>query len=127
MVNKKLFTQETAIKRFIFALENRMFVEAHELLEDEWKEYKRVYKTNQDEEFRIKAKAVQGLINGATALALYFDKKRPHSYEKIWEVFKKYEPLLKISKLENLDNYLLARDILIKINKTIDLNSQTKT
>ena len=122
MENKNLFTQKTSIKRFIFAVENRMFVKAHELLEEDWKEYKKIYKQTNDESYRIKAKAVQGLINGATALALYFDKKRPNSYKKTWEVFKKYEPLIKISNLEILDDYLKAKNILNSINSSIEIN-----
>ncbi len=118
MVNN-IFTQETSIERFIYAIENNMFVQAHELLEDDWRNYKNIYKQTDNEIYWIKAKAVQGLINGATALALYFDKKRPHSYEKIWKVFEKYEPLLKESSLENLEKYFYARDLLIKINSTI--------
>lgn len=119
MVNKKIFTQKTSIERFIFALENRMFVEAHELLEEDWREYKKIYKETNDDSYRVKAKAVQGLINGATALALYFDKKRPHSYEKIWAVFEKYKPLLDEVVLLNLEKYHEAKEILIKINNTI--------
>lgn len=123
MLDKNLFKQETSIERFIFAVENRMFVQAHELLEDDWREYKNIYKQTNEEIYWIKAKAVQGLINGATALALYFDKKRPHSYEKIWKVFEKYDPLLEKSELKNLDKYFYAREVLIKINSTI--SSQT--
>ncbi len=119
MVNNNIFTQETSIERFIYAIENKMFVQAHELLEDDWRNYKKIYKQTDEKIYWIKAKAVQGLINGATALALYFDKKRPHSYEKIWKVFEKYDPLLKESGLKNLDKYFYARDLLIKINSTI--------
>lgn len=119
MVNKKIFNQETSIERFIYAIENRMFVEAHELLEDDWREYKKIYKETNHDSYRIKAKAVQGLINGATALALYFDKKRPLSYEKIWAVFEKYKPLLDEVDLPNLEKYHKAKEILIKINNTI--------
>lgn len=34
-IDYKIFNQETAIDRFIFAIENGYFVEAHELLEDD--------------------------------------------------------------------------------------------
>lgn len=122
MKDKNLFTQKTSIKRFIFAIENRMFVKAHELLEDDWREYKKIYKQTNNESYKIKAKAVQGLINGATALALYFDKKRPNSYIKVWKVFKKYQSLIKISNLENLDDYLKAKNILYSINNSIKIN-----
>ena len=77
-----------SINCFIKALKDEKFVEAHELLEDEWRAYKK-------SEQKQKAKAVQGLINGATALALY-RKNRYAAYEKIWKVFEKYKDLLKV-------------------------------
>ncbi len=122
MYDKSIFIQKTSIDRFIFAVENGMYVQAHELLEDDWREYKKIWKDTQDEEYRKKAKAVQGLINGATALALFFIKKRPHSYKKIWEVFEKYKALLDCIELNEKQKYYEARDLLIKINKTIKIN-----
>ncbi|WP_419765020.1 MAG: DUF309 domain-containing protein [Arcobacter sp.] len=80
-----------SIEEFILAVKEERFVEAHELLEVEWRGYKKI-------EEKSKAKAIQGLINGATALAL-FKKNRYEAYEKVWKVFKKYNHLL-----ENLDN-----------------------
>lgn len=122
MYDKSIFIQKNSIDRFIYAVKNGMYIEAHELLEEDWKRYKSLWKKTQDEKYRLKAKAVQGLINGATALALFFIKKRPHSYKKIWEVFEKYRPLLDCVEFENKENYFEARDLLIKINKTIKLN-----
>lgn len=119
MENKNLFIQKTSIERFIFAIENKMYVKAHELLEDDWREYKNIYRQTNIEKFRTQAKAVQGLINGATALALYFEKKRPNSYKKIWKVFEKHAPLLDEINLENMNKYYEAKDTLLKINKTI--------
>lgn len=111
MYDKTIFTQELAIDRFIYALEQGLYIEAHELLEEEWKEFK---KSGQKE----KAKALQGLINGATALALYFIKNRPHAYKKVWPVFEKYKHLLEKVELKNIDKFYYARDLLIKINIT---------
>lgn len=119
MIDKTVFVQETSIDRFIYAVENAMYTQAHELLEDDWREYKNIWRETQNEIFWKKAKAVQGLINGATALALYYDKKRPHSYEKIWKVFEKYKPLLEEIDLPQMNKYFMARDLLIKINKNI--------
>lgn len=104
--------QSSDICNFILAIKQNRFIEAHELLEDEWKAYKKAGE-------KTKAKAVQGLINGATALALYFIKDRPAGYQKVWLVFEKYKPLLEEVKLENKEKYLQARDLLIKINNTI--------
>lgn len=111
--NKTIFTQELAIDRFIFALEQELYIEAHELLEEDWKAYK---KNGQKD----KAKALQGLINGATALALYFKKNKPEAYKKVWLVFEKYVHLLDKVNLENTNKFYEARDLLIKINNKIN-------
>ena len=112
MYDKTIFTQSTAIKRFIYALEQNLFIEAHELLEEDWKGYKK--KGEKD-----KAKALKGLINGATALALYFIKNRPDGYQKVWLVFEKYKPLLDIVKLEEIEKFHEAKNLLIKINEKV--------
>ena len=123
-IDYKIFNQETSIDKFIFALENSMFVEAHELLEDDWREYKKIFKETNDESYKIKAKAVQGLINGATALALYFDKKRPESYKKIWAVFEKYKSLLNEIDIPNIEKYHVAKELLININEIVVDNNK---
>ena len=112
MYDKTIFTQSLAINRFIYALEQGLYVEAHELLEEDWKIYKKAGQ-------RDKAKALQGLINGATALALYFTKNKPDGYKKVWPVFEKYKPLLNNIELENIDRFHEASNLLIKINSTI--------
>ena len=113
MYDKKIFTQALAIERFIYALEKGLFIEAHELLEEDW----RAFKKNGE---RDKAKALQGLINGATALALYFIKNKPEGYKKVWLVFEKYRPLIDKVELENIEQFYIARDLLIKINNNIN-------
>lgn len=112
MNNKTISTQSLAITNFIEAVEKGFYIEAHEILEEDWKNYK---KSGQKE----KAKALQGLINGATALALYFKKNRPEAYKKVWPVFEKYKHLLDTLEVENIKDFYKARDLLIEINKTI--------
>lgn len=112
-IDYSVFNQKTAIDRFIFAVEEGYYREAHELLEDDWNEYKRLG-------LKKKALALKGLINGATALALFHIKKRPHAYAKVWPVFIKYMPLLEEVELENKDKFYYARDLLIKLNKKIE-------
>ena len=114
MYDIEKFFQDKAIERFIYSLENGWFAEGHELLEDDWNLYK---KQGQ----KKKALALKGLINGATALALYFEKKRPHGYEKVWPVFLKYLPLLDEVKLEDKEKFYEARDLLFKINEKVKL------
>ena len=53
----------SAIETFIQMVQNEEFAPAHEVLEHDWKAYK---KQNQMQQ----AKVLQGLINGTTALAL---------------------------------------------------------
>lgn len=97
------------IDKFIEAIKNDQFVEAHELLEHDWKAFKKAGE-------KEKAKALQGLINGATALALYKIKNRPEAYKKVWPVFIKYKNLLETVELADIEKYQQARDILEEKN-----------
>lgn len=112
-INYNIFNQKTAIDRFIFAVENGYYVEAHELLEDDWNFYKKQGELN-------KALVLKGLINGATALALYHIKKRPESYKKVWPVFEKYVPLLDNMDFEEKEKYYKVKDLLIKLSKYVE-------
>lgn len=96
-----------AIDNFIKALEEHEFIKAHELLEDDWKAFKRQKQTTE-------AKALQGLINGATALALYHIKKRPSGFIKVWPVYIKYKPLLQNAKLKDKNRFYDACNIFEK-------------
>ena len=111
-INYAIFSQKTAIDRFLFAIENGYFVEAHELLEDDWNMYK---KQGQKE----KALVLKGLINGATALALFHIKKRPESYQKVWPAFIKYIPLLDKVNFEEKEKFYKAKKILEELNNQI--------
>lgn len=104
----------TSIEEFIKTVEEKKYVEAHEVLEDDWRYYRKRGE-------KVEEKAIQGLINGATALALYFIKERPESYKKVWKVFEKYKHHINSAKLENIEKYEEARDLLIDINKSINL------
>ncbi|MEN8717237.1 MAG: DUF309 domain-containing protein [Sulfurovum sp.] len=115
MYDKEKFFQNTAIERFIYSLENGWFAEGHELLEDDWNYYKKIGE-------KKKALALKGLINGATALALYFEKKRPHGYEKVWPVFLKYLPLLEEVELDDKNKFYEASKLLFKINEEVEIN-----
>jgi hypothetical protein len=112
-IDYSIFNQETAIDRFIFAVENGYYVEAHELLEDDWNMYKK-------QEQKEKALVLKGLINGATALALFHIKKRPESYKKVWPAFEKYVPLLDEVEIEEKEKYYKAKDLLIKLREEVE-------
>ena len=111
-IDYSIFTQKTSIDRFLFAIETGYFVEAHELLEDDWNMYK---KQGQKE----KALVLKGLINGATALALYHIKKRPEGYKKVWPAFEKYIPLLDVVDFEEKEKYYKVKDLLIKLSDEV--------
>ena len=113
-IDYKIFNQETAIDRFIFAIENGYFVEAHELLEDDWNMYKKQGEIN-------KALVLKGLINGATALALYHIKKKEEGYKNVWPVFNKYIPLLDTVELTNKEKFYKAKEILNNLNSKITI------
>ncbi len=111
-IDYTIFKQKTAIDRFIFAIQNGYYVQAHELLEDDWNKYKK-------QGLKNKALVLKGLINGATALALYHIKKRPNGYKKVWPAFEKYVPLLDDVDFEEKDKYYKAKNILIDLNSKI--------
>lgn len=104
--------ENNSIQAFIKAIETEQFVQAHELLEHDWKAYKKAG-------LKQEAKALQGLINGATALALYHIKKREEAYERVWKVFIKYQPLLEEITIANKEDYLLASELLMQKNKSL--------
>ncbi len=112
-IDYNIFNQKTAIDRFIYAIKNGYFVEAHELLEDDWNFYKK-----QGE--KEKALVLKGLINGATALALFHIKKKPEGYKKVWTAFLKYIPLLDIINFEEKEKYYKAKDFLIVLSKKVE-------
>ena len=114
-IDYNIFNQKTAIDRFIFAVENGFYVEAHELLEDDWNYYKK-----QGE--KEKALVLKGLINGATALALFHIKKRPEGYNKVCIAFEKYSSLLDIVDFEGKEKFYNAKDLLIKLSIEVEAN-----
>ncbi len=118
-IDYNIFNQKTAIDRFIFAVENGFYVEAHELLENDWNFYKKQGELN-------KALVLKGLINGATALALYHIKKRPESYKKVWPAFLKYIPLLDKVSFEEKEKFYKAKKILEELNKKIIIKEEVE-
>ena len=118
-IDYNIFNQKTAIDRFIFAIENGYFVEAHELLENDWNYYKKQGELN-------KSLVLKGLINGATALALFHIKKRPESYQKVWPAFIKYIPLLDKVNFEEKEKFYKAKKILEELNKEIIIKEEVE-
>jgi hypothetical protein len=94
-----------AIQNFLRLVEKNDFLEAHEILEDNWRTYKNTPHLR-DESFLIK-----GLINGATALVLQQLQRESSAY-KVWNTFKKYEPLVDTITSEHIQDYKQAIKLL---------------
>ena len=112
-IDYSIFCQKKAIDRFIFAIENGYFKEGHELLEDDWREFK---KQGQIE----KALVLKGFINASTALALFHIKKNEDGYKRVWLVFEKYIGLLESVELEDKNKFYEAKKILLEEKKRIE-------
>jgi len=92
------------IEEFISLVQNHDFVEAHEVLEADWKGQKKL--GNKDI-----AKFLQALINGTTSIALY-KKGRVEASQKVWNTFEKYKDLIDTISLENHQRYIYAIELL---------------
>lgn len=79
---------------------NNHFVEAHEVLEEDWK---RLKKEGKKEE----AKFLQALINGATAIAL-FVKNRLEPSERVWDFFQRNKHFISTIKEDERGKYYFA-------------------
>ncbi|MDX9744138.1 MAG: DUF309 domain-containing protein [Arcobacteraceae bacterium] len=80
------------------------FVEAHEVLEEDWKRFKKEGKKEE-------AKFLQALINGATAIALWV-KKRPEPSSRVWEFFQKNKHLIETVNLNKKEKYYFTIKLL---------------
>ncbi len=102
---------------FLEIVENNEFVEGHEVLEDKWKEWKKIPE-KREESFILK-----GLINGSTAIALKVLKREKPS-QQVWCTFLKYSPLIDEIDSEFTPLYQKARDILER--KSIEYKIETQ-
>ena len=94
----------SAIDDFIDAVQGHHFVEAHEILEHDWKDLKKAG-------FKDQANILKGLINGTTAIAL-FVKGKKEQCTKVWTAFDKYAPLLDTTEIENKERFIYAKELL---------------
>ncbi len=93
---------------------NNHFVEAHEVLEEDWKALKKEGKKEE-------AKFLQALINGATAIALWI-KKRPEPCYRVWDFFQRNKHLLSTISESEKEKYIFVIKLL-----EYKFNSLTKT
>lgn len=99
------------LKEFLLVVQNDDFVEGHEVLEQKWKEWKKI-PSLKEESYILK-----GLINGSTALALKA-MKRDKPAQKVWGTFLKYSPLIDEIDSEFSGLYKESRELL-ESKKTI--------
>ncbi len=91
----EIIAKETEVlKEFLDLVENGKYFQAHEQLEHYWKEVKKISKE--------RSLPFRGLINGATAFALY--ELGRESYKSVWQAYLKY---CKDVTLENKDSNAL--------------------
>jgi hypothetical protein len=92
------------IEGFIELVENHAFVEAHEVLEDDWNALKKIGD-------KKSAKFLQALINGATSLALHV-KGRPQACEKVWGALQRNKHLVDEVSINNKEDYIYIISLL---------------
>ena len=95
------------LEEFLHAVENNDFIEGHEVLEDKWKEWKKI-PSLKEESFILK-----GLINGSTAIALKVKNREKPSVQ-VWSTFLKYSPLIDEIDSEFTTMYKSARELLLR-------------
>jgi len=96
---------------FIEAIRDDKFVEAHEILEKSWKRLKKSDLTE--------ANIQKGLINGATAIALYLRGKKEPA-QRVWKTFEKYRVLIGENEFFDTVKYKIAEEILDEKYKRYD-------
>jgi predicted metal-dependent hydrolase len=93
------------IDGFIKLVEEADYVEAHEVMEDNWRDLKKQGR-------KAEAKYLQALINGATALALFYIKKRPEPGERVWQVYLRNKYLFDELELFEKEKYFYVQTLL---------------
>lgn len=110
IIVKEYFMEALAL--FMSVVEKEEFVEGHEVLEEQWREWKN------DADKREESFILKGLINGSTALALY-RLGRKEGGARVWETFEKYRPLIHTLGSCHTPLYQKAADLLDKKYKEI--------
>ena len=92
------------IQGFIKLIEDHAFVEAHEVLEDDWNALKKAGD-------KKTAKFLQALINGATSLALH-KKGRSEACIKVWGALQRNKHLVDDVNINNKEDYIYTINLL---------------
>lgn len=94
-----------AMEDFLNVVANNLFVEGHEVLEEEWKRLKT------KPEYDNEAKILKGLINASTALALACKGKKEGAL-RVWQTYEKYAPLIEHTASPYTPLYQKAKTLL---------------
>ncbi|HIP29384.1 MAG TPA: DUF309 domain-containing protein [Sulfurospirillum arcachonense] len=105
------------LNEFLHVVGKDDFIEGHEVLEDKWKEWKKI-PSLKNESYILK-----GLINGSTALALKV-KKREKPALQVWSTFLKYSPLIDEIDSEYSTLYKKSRELLIQKSIQYKINGK---
>jgi len=92
--------------KFIQMVKDEKYAQAHETLEEIWKELK---KTDKQHSLILK-----GFINGATSFEIKRRGRPLSSALKIWSVYEKYKPLIIKLNTPYTSKYLECSDVLEK-------------
>ena len=92
------------IQGFRELIEKHEFIDAHEVLEDDWNALKKAGD-------KKTAKFLQALINGATSLALHV-KGRPEACSKVWGALQRNKHLVDEVNINNKEDYIYTINLL---------------
>jgi hypothetical protein len=95
------------LEDIILLLKEEKFVEAHDVLEELWREYKNQESTR-EESFILKA-----FVNASVSIELYNMQRFEHS-NNVWNTYLKYENLIDDLKSINNINYKKIKEIIYK-------------
>jgi len=95
------------LQEFIKALNEDRFKDAHEIMEHQWKEYKKLNHPI--------TKLLKGFINGATAFEL-IKRDNIDGASRLWATYEKYLPLMS-DDIEEYELFFEANNILQTLKK----------
>ncbi|MBU0923443.1 DUF309 domain-containing protein [bacterium] len=95
------------LEDIILLLKEEKFVQAHDVLEELWREYKNQESTRK-ESFILKA-----FVNASVSIELYNMQRFEHS-NNVWNTYLKYENLIDDLKSINNINYKKIKEIIYK-------------
>lgn len=102
---------EKACDDFICKVQNEEYAKAHESLEHEWLQLKKINKEH--------SLILKGLINGATSFEIKRRGRPLESALKIWNVYLKYKPLIDQVQTPYTYKYNQCADLLEKTYKKV--------